>query len=142
MMKHLLLLVTFLVVFTGKTNAQTLENRVLKVGDYVKIGKCTGNSFQFIDFHRKTRFSPTPTHYDTSSGVGFYQSFFLDGDYDAYRLPCSYSGKLYRIISLELFTDKKTGSDRRVIFLQLDKPNEIAWIELDKALDSGEIIIE
>jgi len=138
-LRFLLLLAVFQ---TGFAYSQEMEEKNVDVGDFVVFGKCTGkNQYKFIDKYKKSRVVDTAATYDTASGEGFYAYFFSEGDFDPSKLPGTYKGKQFKIISLEVFTDKNTKEDRRVLFIKLEDKNAIAWVEFDKAIESGELII-
>lgn len=128
--------------FSFSGYSQEMEEKTVDVGDFVVFGKYTGkNQYKFIDKYKKSRVVDTSITYDTISGEGFYSYFFSEGDFDPSKLPGTYKGKQFKIISLEVFKDKNTKEDRRVLFIQLEEKNTIAWVEFDKAIESGELII-
>lgn len=123
-------------------SAQTADSsRTVNVGDSVFISSCPAKGYQYIQYYLKTRFPNPNASYDKTTGDDFYEYFFLDGDFDVKPLPCTYSGKKYRILSIRTLVDKETGADRPVMFLELG-PNCVAWVELNGAVDALEIYIE
>lgn len=122
--------------------SQEIEEKTVNIGDEIVFGKCTlKDHYKYIDKYKKTRVVDTSKYYDTSTGEGFYSFFFTSGDFDPSKLSAKYKGKKFKIISLEVFKDKATSVERRVIFVQLEEKNAIAWVEFDKAVESGELII-
>lgn len=123
--------------------ADTAEVEIeLYVGDLLEIGTCKGSSFKHIEMHRKTRTAQDERQpgYDTSSGEGFYRWYFTEGDFDSQKLPCSYAGKRFPIVSMETFLDKETKAPREVIFIKL-APSTYAWVEFYPAIEGEEIKI-
>ncbi len=114
----------------------------LKVGDTLIIGHCPGKSFTHLDLYRKTRFLGTEKPYDTTTGQGFFTSFFSTGDFDVAELPCEYANKKFVIMGMEELQDKKTHKLRQVIYLKGDAPNSIIWVDLQEAAEALEIEIE
>ncbi len=139
-MNKLLLLVIAL-LFTTKTYAHTTDSsRSMLVGDSVIIAKCPKDGFKYIQYYKKTRFPNPNATYNKTTGDDFYESFFLDGDFDAKALPCEFGNKKYKIISIKIFADKTTGADRPVMFLEL-APNTVAWVEV-AAVAAVEVYVE
>lgn len=124
-------------LFAGVTDS----SRTVGVGDSVIVSMCPKGGFAHIQFYQKTRFTNPGATYDHKTGDDFYEFFFLDGDFDVKPLPCLYGGKKYKVISIRVLVDKKTGADRPVMFLDLG-PNTVAWVELSGAVDALEIYLE
>ncbi|HCS20292.1 MAG TPA: hypothetical protein DIW47_06980 [Bacteroidetes bacterium] len=111
----------------------------LNVGDSLSLGTCTDSSqFAHIDLMIKTRWPNPDATYDTLSGKGFYNWYF-DGDVDSRRLPCSYEGGRFRIAAFHVYANED-GSQRTVIFGQFIDNATVLWIEIEKAIESGEVI--
>jgi hypothetical protein len=111
----------------------------LNVGDSLTLGPCTDSTqFAHIDLMIKTRWPNPEATYDTVSGKGFYNWYF-DGDVDSGRLPCSYAGARFRIASYHTYMNED-GSQRTVIFGQFINNATVLWIEIEKAIESGEVI--
>lgn len=124
-------------------DADTAEVEIeLYVGDLLEIGQCKGSSFKHIEMHHKTRtaWDERNPGYDTSSGEGFYRWYFTEGDFDSQKLPCSYAGKRFPIVSMETFLDKETKEPREVIFIKLAQ-STYAWVEFYPAIEGEEIKI-
>lgn len=142
-MKNLLLFCFLLTGLTKASAATADSTRTANVGDSVFIAPCTQTlkNFAYIQYYQKNRFSDPNATYNKETGEDFYEYFFSEGDFDVRYLPCSYSGKKYRIISIRVLVDKNTGKDRPVMFLDLG-PNTVAWVELNGAVESMEIYFE
>ncbi len=127
-----------LFISTSFATAQVREIS-LQVGDSLTLGPCTDSSqFAHIDLMIKTRWPNPEATYDTLSGKGFYNWYF-DGDVDSRRLPCSYARARFRIASYHTYTNDD-GSQRTVIFGQFIDHATVLWIEIEKAIESGEVI--
>jgi len=139
MNKIILLLLAF--YFSPNSYAHTADSsRAMLVGDSVIISSCPKNGYQYIQYFKKTRFPNPNATYNKESGDDFYEYFFLDGDFDAKILPCEYGNRKYKIISIKIFSDKTTGADRLVMFLELGL-NTVAWVEVN-AVAAVEIYVE
>jgi hypothetical protein len=117
------------------------SSRSVQVGDSVMVSLCPTKGYIYLQYYQKTRFPNTNATYNKTSGEDFYEYFFLDGDFDAKALPCSYGNKKYRIISFRTLVDKNTGADRPIMFLDLG-PNTVAWVELNGAVEAVEVFLE
>jgi hypothetical protein len=132
------------VVSTRKKPKQKSENLLPAVeidigrGDTAVIGKTSASVFFHLDMYRRTRWEPGAPAYDTSTGNGFYKSFFK-GDYDAAELPSSYSGQKMVVLGVEVLMNKNTGKDMNIMYLYGDIPNSIIWVDFDEAMATGEI---
>lgn len=122
-----------------ETGLKPLE---LTIGDTIQFASQCDTSFKYIDICVKTRYLDTVLQFNPFTGVGFYKTFFAEGDFDVKRLPCSYAGRKFTIVSTENFTDKNTGLDRFVVFVMLDDWKQVAWIEFISAYEAGEVILE
>lgn len=115
----------------------------LTIGDTLVIGECkSGEFFTHMDLYRKTRMEDTLSGYDTSGGSNFYEWFFLKGDFDASRLPCSYGKRKVVLASARQFILKEGQQPVMVLLAWIDpKKMEVVWIVTDPALESGEITV-
>lgn len=115
----------------------------LQIGDTVTfVSNCDSGTFNYIDLYTKTRYLDSNVVYDTLTGDGFYQAFFFDGDFNAERLPCSYSNQKFIITSAQYFTDNKTKEDRLVVFVRLESWDKVAWIEFIDAYEASEVLLK
>jgi hypothetical protein len=140
-MKQLFLILVLLLSYSFANANSTDSSRRVDVGDSVFISQCINNTYQYIQYYQKTRFPNPKATYDKTTGDDFYEYFFLDGDFDVKTLPCEYGGRKYKILSIRVFADKKTGLDRPVMFLELG-PNTVAWVELNGAVEKLEIFVQ
>lgn len=111
----------------------------LAVGDSMEIGICPGDHYLYLDFFRKTRWAGNEEPYDTSTGHGFYQSFFTSGDFNALELEPSYRGRRFAILGMEVLVNKNTGADMAVMYLTGPEPNSVIWVDYYDALEKKEI---
>lgn len=140
-MKTFLTFFLFSIICSNSFANTNDSTRLVNVGDSVKIKICPQKGYQHIQYFRKTRFTNINATYDKVTGDDFYEFFFLEGDFDAKELPCSFGDKKYKILSFKTFMDKTTGADRPVMFLELG-PNTVAWVELNGAVANLEIYLE
>jgi hypothetical protein len=111
----------------------------LQVGDSLTLGFCHDSiTYEHIDILIKTRWPNPDATYNTYTGEGFYNWYF-DGDVDSRRLPCSFSGMRFRIASYHTYA-QEDGSVRTVIFGQFIDRSTVLWIEIEKAIENGEVI--
>lgn len=137
-------------LFCGNLSAQTESDSLIAdtisveigVGDSILLGECATTGYQYIAYFRKSRIPPDSVSYDTATGIGFYRAFFTNGDFDAMTLDCKYRGRKFAVLGMEELNDKRTGLPRRILYLILDEPNAIGWVEFDQAVESGEILVE
>lgn len=134
-MKKLLLLLLSLAALG--VQAQT----TLEVGKYIRTKPCKkgAENFESMDIYARTK-PYDLSKVDTLTGEGFVNEFFNDKSIDAKRLPCSMGGYTYKIMALQVVEDK--GTTRRVVICATKYPLTVIWIELDKALELGEIEVE
>lgn len=111
----------------------------LAVGDTLEIGTCDSGAFKYLDYFRKTRWQGGEEAYDTTTGSGFYHSFFSTGDFNAEELACSFSGQKFTILGMEVLVNKNTGKDMAVLYLNGPDPNSVIWVDFYEALESAEI---
>jgi hypothetical protein len=140
-MKNLLLAV--LSCFSGLTAFAGPNDsiRPIQVGDSVILGACTAPGYKYIQYYKKTRFPNPNATYNKQTGDDFYEYFFKDGDIEGKQMTCEYALKKFRVISLKVFADKKTGADRPVMFLDLGL-NTVAWVEMGGAVSTMEVYVE
>ncbi len=140
-MKHLIITLCMLLAMQVSKANPADSSRSVQVGDSVMVSLCPTKGYIYLQYYQKTRFPNTNATYNKTSGEDFYEYFFLDGDFDAKALPCSYGNKKYRIISFRTLVDKNTGADRPIMFLDLG-PNTVAWVELNGAVEAVEVFLE
>lgn len=127
------------IFFAG--NAQNLTEKSIEVGQFLYINPCNKNQKEFISMDVYARTKPyNKKLIDTTTGDGLLDEFFKDKSIDAKRLPCSMGGHKYRIAALHQFNE--AGQNKRVILLYTAYPLTLIWVELDKALELGEIKID
>ena len=114
----------------------------LQVGDSIVIGACTRSTFTHLDFYRKTRWVGNEPVYDTTTGDGFYKSYFGGGDFNIYELPAEYSMQHFRVMGLEVLSNKNTVEPMYIMYLEGPEPNSVIWVDFYEALESGEIQID
>jgi len=142
-MRYLLLILSVLSI--SSMHAQAAEDSVeidLQVGDSIVIGACTRSTFTHLDFYRKTRWVGNEPVYDTATGDGFYKSYFGGGDFSIYELPPEYSMQHFRVMGLEVLSNKNTGEPMYIMYLEGPEPNSVIWVDFYEALESGEIQID
>lgn len=111
----------------------------LNIGDSLTLGKCPSDSnFTHIDLMVKTRWPNPEATFDTLTGAGFYDWYF-DGDIDSRRLPCSFSNMRFRVASVHQYKNED-GSIRTVVFGQLIDKSTVLWVEIQPAIESGEVL--
>lgn len=139
-MKKRTILCLYILLLAFNMQAQHSVEKDITIGMMVKISACKNGAadFESMDMYRKTRFTKTVV-IDSITGEGVFENFFTPGDFDAKRLPCTYSNKKYAVAALQVFEDKKTGADKRVMLLYTDNPFVIIWVEFDKAIELKEI---
>lgn len=113
LMKNSTLILT---LFTGAT-ALAQQNEVeIKIQDTLFFNECNTDTYQFIDYYKKTRFDPNDTIDLTQLyNWDFYNSFFNTGDFDVSRLPCSMKGQYGVIKHIMRITDEKNNNHTIVI---------------------------
>ncbi len=135
-MKIIITLLLCIIMFD--VQAQDLIKKELVVGKYLKINPCKKGSTEFVAIDIYARTKPyNKKKVDTLSGEGLLGAFFNDSSIDAKRLPCVMGGKKYKIAALHEFDDK--GVNKRVVLCYTTYSLTLIWIELDKALELGEI---
>ncbi|GAB1447198.1 MAG: hypothetical protein L6Q78_10260 [Bacteroidia bacterium] len=135
-----MLLLVFSTCILASAQKTAVEERVnLVVGGSLKIKACPKGKSEFtgIDIYARN------AAYDKSkvkkaTGEGLMEAFFeKNTSIDAKRLPCSMGGRSYKIASLQEF-DTPDGT-KRVVICYTAFELTLIWIDLDKALEAGEI---
>ena len=134
------LLLSLLFCLITLQNAQAQNRQIeLKVGDSLSLGSCLDSSeFKYIDILIKTRWPDPNAIYNEVTGEGFYDWFFT-GDIDSRRLPCGFEGTKFRVASFHTYRNDD-GTKRTVVFGQLINKDTVLWIEIEKAIQSKEVI--
>jgi hypothetical protein len=135
--------VVFLVLYLYCTQVfgqDIIVDKQIEVGMEVVLNNCpSGKSFQYIDLYSKTRYnSSVQPNIDSATGNGVYEYYFTPGDFDASRLPCSFSGKKYKVAALHVF-EGENGQDKRVMLLYTSDMLKIIWVEFDDAVNNDEL---
>lgn len=124
-------------------DTDTTKQLVIEIGDTLTFKtNCETGTFNFIDLYTKTRYTDSILNFNYFTGEGFHKAFFGSGDFDAARLPCSYNGQKFAIISTQYFTDKNTGVQRFVVFVMLEDWRKVAWLEFIDAYQAGEVVLD
>jgi hypothetical protein len=111
------------------------------IGDTLYFRQCEGENYKYMDLFSKTRWETDTIGYDTLTGEGFYQAFFMTGDFDVARLPCSFRKKFCTISAVQQMSEP--GKEpRTVVFATIEKNNKVVWIEVQQAFENDEIGIE
>lgn len=126
-------------VALAQTRTEDSVEIEVKVGDSITLDSCSGDHYLHVDYFRKTRWVGTPKPYDTSTGEGFYKSFFTSGDFDIKDLPCSYKGTTLAVMGVEVLSNKNTGQPMYVLYLRGRDPNSILWVDFYEAVEAGEL---
>lgn len=137
-MKYLLVIITLSISLNSYS--QKKENLELAVGDTLEFGKCKGADYLYMDLYTKTRFEPNNDTFDIETGDGFYNYFFNTGDFDATKLPCSYSGKKASIVAFQDVEDNETHEIRTIILVKVAE-HSVVWIEFLQAYDNDEVLV-
>lgn len=124
-LKNLTLLVIIFLSF--KSSAQ--ENEIeIRVQDTLYFDQCNTDSYQFIDYYKKTRFETEDTiSLNDLYNWDFYNTFFNTGDFDVSRLPCSMKGRYGIIKHIMTITDDK-GENHTVVIAMIENNSSAAYI--------------
>ncbi|MBL6730965.1 MAG: hypothetical protein ISP74_08650 [Bacteroidia bacterium] len=124
-MKNLTLLVIIFLSF----NSSAQENEVeIRVQDTLYFDQCNTDSYQFIDYYKKTRFETKDTiSLNDLYNWDFYNTFFNTGDFDVSRLPCSMKGRYGIIKHIMTITDDK-GENHTVVIAMIENNSSAAYI--------------
>lgn len=126
-------------VGTYISNAQIVESeQEIGIGDSLFFVNCSGDHFEYMDLYTKTRFEKDSLVFDSTNGVGFYQSFFSTGDFDVSRLPCEYDNTYGLVVSIIQLQDDK-GNVQNVTFVVLEKWKTVVWVT-EKAYEAEVIL--
>lgn len=120
---------TLLVIIFMSFNSSAQENEVeIRVQDTLYFDQCNTDSYQFIDYYKKTRFETEDTiSLNDLYNWDFYNTFFNTGDFDVSRLPCSMKGHYGIIKHIMTITDDK-GENHTVVIAMIENNSSAAYI--------------
>lgn len=120
---------TLLVIIFLSFNSSAQENEVeIRVQDTLYFNQCNTDSYQFIDYYKKTRFETEDTiSLNDLYNWDFYNTFFNTGDFDVSRLPCSMKGRYGIIKHIMTITDDK-GENHTVVIAMIENNSSAAYI--------------
>ena len=120
---------TLLVIIFLSFNSLAQENEVeIRVQDTLYFDQCNTDSYQFIDYYKKTRFETEDTiSLNDLYNWDFYNTFFNTGDFDVSRLPCSMKGRYGIIKHIMTITDDK-GENHTVVIAMIENNSSAAYI--------------
>lgn len=120
---------TLLVIIFLSFNSSAQENEVeISVQDTLYFDQCNTDSYQFIDYYKKTRFETDDTiSLNDLYNWDFYNTFFNTGDFDVSRLPCSMKGRYGIIKHIMTITDDK-GENHTVVIAMIENNSSAAYI--------------
>ena len=120
---------TLLVIIFLSFNSSAQENEVeIRVQDTLYFDQCNTDSYQFIDYYKKTRFETEDTiSLNDLYNWDFYNTFFNTGDFDVSRLPCSMKGRYGIIKHIMTITDDK-GENHTVVIAMIENNSSAAYI--------------
>jgi hypothetical protein len=120
---------TLLVIIFLSFNSSAQENEVeIRVQDTLYFDQCNTDSYQFIDYYKKTRFETEDTiSINDLYNWDFYNTFFNTGDFDVSRLPCSMKGRYGIIKHIMTITDDK-GENHTVVIAMIENNSSAAYI--------------
>lgn len=120
---------TLLVIIFMSFNSSAQENEVeISVQDTLYFDQCNTDSYQFIDYYKKTRFETEDTiSLNDLYNWDFYNTFFNTGDFDVSRLPCSMKGRYGIIKHIMTITDDK-GENHTVVIAMIENNSSAAYI--------------
>lgn len=120
---------TLLVIIFLSFNSSAQENEVeIRVQDTLYFDQCNTDSYQFIDYYKKTRFETDDTiSLNDLYNWDFYNTFFNTGDFDVSRLPCSMKGRYGIIKHIMTITDDK-GENHTVVIAMIENNSSAAYI--------------
>ncbi|MCG9881743.1 MAG: hypothetical protein MH472_14190 [Bacteroidia bacterium] len=112
--------------------------KTLEVGQKLRINACKSGQTEFasMDVYARTK-AYNEKKVNKKTGEGLIEEFFKDKSIDAKRLPCVMGNKQYTIAAYHEFEVK--GETKRVVLCYTAYPLTLIWIELDKAIELGEI---
>jgi hypothetical protein len=124
-LKNLTLLVIIFLSFTSSAQENEVE---IRVQDTLYFDQCNTDSYQFIDYYKKTRFETEDTiSLNDLYNWDFYNTFFNTGDFDVSRLPCSMKGRYGIIKHIMTITDDK-GENHTVVIAMIENNSSAAYI--------------
>lgn len=120
---------TLLVIIFLSFNSSAQENEIeIRVQDTLYFDQCNTDSYQFIDYYKKTRFETEDTiSINDLYNWDFYNTFFNTGDFDVSRLPCSMKGRYGIIKHIMTITDDK-GENHTVVIAMIENNSSAAYI--------------
>jgi hypothetical protein len=127
---------TLLVIIFLSFNSSAQENEVeIRVQDTLYFNQCNTDSYQFIDYYKKTRFETEDTiSLNNLYNWDFYNIFFNTGDFDVSRLPCSLKGRYGIIKHIMTITDDK-GENHTVVIAMIENNISAAYITKEAFLN-------
>ncbi len=131
---------TLLVIIFLSFNSSAQENEVeIRVQDTLYFDQCNTDSYQFIDYYKKTRFETEDTiSLNDLYNWDFYNTFFNTGDFDVSRLPCSMKGRYGIIKHIMTITDDK-GENHTVVISMIENNSSAAYI-MEEAFLNDELL--
>lgn len=131
---------TLLVIIFMSFNSSAQENEVeISVQDTLYFDQCNTDSYQFIDYYKKTRFETDDTiSLNDLYNWDFYNTFFNTGDFDVSRLPCSMKGRYGIIKHIMTITDDK-GENHTVVIAMIENNSSAAYI-MEEAFLNDELL--
>ena len=124
-LKNLTLLVIIFLSFNSLAQKNEVE---IRVQDTLYFDQCNADSYQFIDYYKKTRFETEDTiSLNDLYNWDFYNTFFNTGDFDVSRLPCSMKGRYGIIKHIMTITDDK-GENHTVVIAMIENNSSAAYI--------------
>lgn len=135
-LKNLTLLVIIFLSFTSSAQENEVE---IRVQDTLYFDQCNTDSYQFIDYYKKTRFETEDTiSLNDLYNWDFYNTFFNTGDFDVSRLPCSMKGRYGIIKHIMTITDDK-GENHTVVIAMIENNSSAAYI-MEEAFLNDELL--
>lgn len=131
---------TLLVIIFLSFNSSAQENEIeIRVQDTLYFDQCNTDSYQFIDYYKKTRFETEDTiSLNDLYNWDFYNTFFNTGDFDVSRLPCSMKGRYGIIKHIMTITDDK-GENHTVVIAMIENNSSAAYI-MEEAFLNDELL--
>lgn len=131
---------TLLVIIFLSFNSSAQENEVeIRVQDTLYFDQCNTDSYQFIDYYKKTRFETEDTiSLNDLYNWDFYNTFFNTGDFDVSRLPCSMKGRYGIIKHIMTITDDK-GENHTIVIAMIENNSSAAYI-MEEAFLNDELL--
>lgn len=140
--KYIILVFFAFSAFNSFAQEKEIEVKVnLEVGSLIKINPCKKGKKEFegIDVYARNQ-AYDKKKVNKETGEGLIEAFFeKNTSIDAKRLPCVMGGHSYKIASLQEFPTPE--GIKRVVICYTTYDLTIIWIDLDKALEAGEIAL-